>query len=325
MVSTRLMVNTRNEESIKKINMFAYSAIAVVFIIMFVMPCAFADFKCDIINGMIEQIKNGVTQVYYDFLTPSGAKSSILNMVISESPGGLIQGAYNVCAAAGAFLCIIYGYMHMLTDESRGMDHKEALMKAIKQLFLVAIFLMLLPTVLNTLAKIGFYFIEGIANITMDPEHSGVEGLSLDLLDHNANVSGFMAFFSFIGCFLTLAIPYLASWVMVAAAHFIVFSLLIEIAIRRVFAPVAMANVYGEGLRSPGMRYMMRYVACFIKIAIALFVAMLNPLLLSTISVTLSEGPQKVMAFLVCVVACNFTVLGISQRLGEYANDIAGV
>lgn len=323
MVSTRLMVNTKSEESIKKINMFAYSAIAVVFIVMFIMPCAFADFKCDIINGMIKQITEGVTKVYYDFLTPSGAKSSILNMVISESPGGLIGHAYNIAAVAGGFLCIIYGYMHMLTDESRGMDHKEALTKAIKQLFLVAIFLMLLPTVLNTLAKIGFYFIEGIASYTIDSEAPTT--LSLAMLDANADASGFMAFFSFIGCFLTLAIPYLASWVMTAAAHFIVFSLLIEIAIRRVFAPVAMANVYGEGLRSPGMRYMMRYVACFLKIAIALFVAMLNPMLLSAIAATPGSDVGGIMGYLVCVVACNFTVLGMSQKLGEYANDIAGV
>lgn len=65
---------------------------------------------------------------------------------------------------------------------------------------------------------------------------------------------------------LIVLIPMLLGMYLIIAAVF-------EVKIRQVFAPIAVATIASEGARSSGTRFLKKYVACFVKIAIYFFIA----------------------------------------------------
>ena len=65
---------------------------------------------------------------------------------------------------------------------------------------------------------------------------------------------------------LLVILPVLLSMYLITAAVF-------EVKIRQVFAPIAIASIASDGARSSGMRFLKKYLACFVKIAIYFFIA----------------------------------------------------
>ena len=57
-------------------------------------------------------------------------------------------------------------------------------------------------------------------------------------------------------------------WMPMVISVFLMYSAIFEIKVRELFAPIAVASIQTEGGRSGGARYMKKYAACFLKIAI---------------------------------------------------------
>ena len=57
-------------------------------------------------------------------------------------------------------------------------------------------------------------------------------------------------------------------WMPMVISVFLMYSAIFEIKIRELFAPIAVASIQTEGGRSGGARYLKKYAACFLKIAI---------------------------------------------------------
>lgn len=117
---------------------------------------------------------------------------------------------------------------------------------------------------------------------------------------------------------IKLLIPYALSYIVKLAAKFAVIQLFFELGIRRAFAPMAVADIYQEGLRSPGFRYLKRYFAVYVKIAICIVLARLTGTLINNLSGANASN------YIFEVIAINFSCVGVMFKGGEYANDIVG-
>jgi hypothetical protein len=123
-----------------------------------------------------------------------------------------------------------------------------------------------------------------------------------------------------IEAFAVLIIPWIFAKLGQIAATLAVYSIVIEIGLRRVFAPLAVYDVYKEGFRSMGGRYMKKWFGALLKVIVCLAVGMLQGRLLKIINDSGYKGLEACFAF----VAINLTLVALLFKAGEYTNDIVG-
>lgn len=272
----------------------------------------------EILEGMVEQINNGV--------------ANSIRSVISRDKIDLITGSavvktfYALIAAGGGFLCIIYGLVRIFANMDHGMDPVESVFKTCRELCIVGIFMINLTPIMKGLTEIGLWGID-VALKAADASDfaitSGSAGYTLTLDDFTGDPGLIFGPIDWMKAFAVLVIPWIFSLIMTVVAKFICYTIIIEIALRLAFAPLAVADIYGEGLRSPGMRYIKRYIATFLKAAVALAAAALvNVFITSIASVT---GIVGAWAYVFEMVIVGFTCIAIMTRGGEIVNDVMGV
>lgn len=84
---------------------------------------------------------------------------------------------------------------------------------------------------------------------------------------------------------MQLMFPYLIFRLLNLYTKTISYALFFELAVRRVFMPIAAANIMSEGIHSPGVEYLKRYLAVYVRMAVILVtLAIAWNLMLATIS-----------------------------------------
>lgn len=111
---------------------------------------------------------------------------------------------------------------------------------------------------------------------------------------------------------------------------FLMFSAVFELKIRQMFAPIAVASVAYDGARSTGVRYLKKYLGCFMKIAIYFSIAAIGAMLTyffykQMITATGSNAEDKIfMAFLMMLLSNIVAGLSMMQS-GGLGDEIVGV
>ena len=150
-----------------------------------------------------------------------------------------------------------------------------------------------------------------IKDATTSPENPGFDAKAFS--DKNT-VFGFLA--RVVGTFF----PWLLAQVSILVAQVVAYSVIIELTIRKMFSPLAVANISMEGFRGPGMRWFKKYLALYIRMILICVLGYINGGLVAVVIQNLS-GTQ--VAFGVVVV--NFTVVTMMIKSSELANEIMGV
>lgn len=118
-------------------------------------------------------------------------------------------------------------------------------------------------------------------------------------------------------CFI---VPWALSKLVEIAATFALLSILLEIGLRKMFAPLAVANIYKDGINSQGMRYFKKFFAVVLRLALAIAISIIITMYTSTIFGG-GIGIKEIFG----LVALNFAGVGIMFRGGEITNDVMGV
>lgn len=287
--------------------------------------------------AMAVQITTGVTDIIVDTFTPSGtgAGAAMYQTVIGDGlldePG--IREFMTGLGVIGFAIAIGIAVVHYYDATIKGADAVEQALKMMVEIAIVAIIMLQLNHLVKLLTDAGGVIVENLNPVKedSDAEQSGLNLLkSIGVIGESntdGKVSGGLKWFKALGM---LIIPYILSLLLEVAAYFAAFSLILEIGIRRLFMPFAIADIYGEGMRSPGMRYLKKYFAVFIKIAICLSVAVLTSILqrIPIDLVSQADGIKntlvQTLSMLMATISLNFTSIGVMFKGGEYANDIVG-
>ncbi len=92
--------------------------------------------------------------------------------------------------------------------------------------------------------------------------------------------------FTLVGYYGNLIIPAICSIAAFVSAGMATISTLLEIVVRRIVAPFAIVDIYEEGLRSPGFRYIKKYLATVLKLLLIVIIATLLPVFTNIIAIS---------------------------------------
>lgn len=231
--------------------------------------------------------------------------------------------------AIGTFMTFEYGiagiivtifcFYGMVDNIAKGQDPMQCIEKTLLEVSLSMVLFINIPTILGYIVDIGVEFIN-----TITKSVAGVqpEGITCNAICGQDNPKGT----KWLKCIIVLLIPWVASVFMSVAAKVISYSLILEIGVRRAFAPLACCDIVREGLRSPGVRYLKKYFACFLKICaclmICLFVNACSSIMITSGSI---DDPVGFIEYVISTIAFGFAALEMMFKTGEIVNDVVGV
>jgi len=275
---------------------------------------------------MIDEINNGAIRTIRNNLTSNNGNNALYEFIMADNPDSVVSKFANLTKGVCGFVIVIIAVSKYFQELDKGHDPEEGIYKMLTEIFLVGFCMVNIDWLLQKVVELGEWLIGAAEQITGSPDKTGV--LTLEMI--SGKDSGFILWW--VQCVFILLIPWILTMLLQIVAQFTAFSLLIELGIRKAFAPGAVCDIYSEGLRSPGVRYLKRFLATFIKIAICLLVCSLGQVLMGAAGFdNIGDGDpaayalNNVLQYIFRIIAINFTVIGVMNKTGEYANDIVGV
>ena len=131
---------------------------------------------------------------------------------------------------------------------------------------------------------------------------TGVGNLAQGLLNQFGNI--FNSFSGFIG-----------NGIIQLASSLAIYSVAIEIGVRYVFTPIAIADLYSEKFRSNGVMWLKKLLACVLTGAVIYMIIFVTDAFKDSVGATFS---------VITNMAINLTMIGMLFRARQIANDIVG-
>lgn len=296
----------------KNINVISIIATIMCAITIFIIPTAFAD-DSEFIASMEKQITSSVYETLNECLS-----GTFYQTMIGEETYTAITTFNTSIRIFAAFWVIIIALGRLFTSIDKGQDPKECIFRCLIEIGANGFIITNLDAIINAIMGLGTIAI-GYASQENNGPTIAATGTSLAELITGKPDGGFAWFMK---AFATLLIPWLFSWIIVIMAKLIIFKLLFELGIRRACAPLAVADIYDEGLRSPGMRYFKKFFGVFLKIAVCFLVCSLSTnMTVDAASVVDESGAFK---YMFDIVAVNLTCIGVMSTAQEITNDVIG-
>lgn len=312
------------EKKRKQIINISRILIAISFLFIILIPGVQADGDDTLPHVMLERINEGFTSDIITIFSEDDAFYDMMTTSEKNNQPAIVSNVFNALKAVGALAALAIALIHMLEAIQRGQDGTECAFKCVTEIAIVILILMNLEKFMGGIVALGVSLIESIPGVSPEPDTSVPVVTMVDICGKET-ISGIsIAWFQAV---IMLFIPWVISWIMAIFVKFTAYSFLLEIGIRRAFAPLACCDIYAEGFRSPGVRYMKRFLAVFVKIMICIFTAFLAQTLAFAVVKTEGgfSGLGDVYNFIFGQIAINFTAIGIMGKASEYANDIVGV
>lgn len=302
---------------VRKRQVMNMSRIIMVVFTLFVLffPQARADDN-DLQIAMAQQVLGGVFGALNECLS-----SPVYGVVTAETfTTGAIATFYNSIKVLGAMWVIILALSRMLTNIEREEDKMQCIFKAMLEIGIAGMLIMYLGELMNGIMLIGTAINDNVSGLLPSGDSASVEAAKQLLRTMTGKDHGSFAWEIY--AFAMLAFPWICSLLLSVAAKFMMYQLYFEIGIRRAFAPIAVADIYQEGLRSPGARYFKRFFAVYIKIAMCYMAAWLCQSLSGAAGSYADTGGA--IKYIFEIIAINFTCIGVMMKAGEMANDVVG-
>lgn len=212
-------------------------------------------------NGQIREVSDillGTNSGFYDAMV--GSDTSIGNVVL-----GLTKGF-------AAALLMLYTYISIVRSYERGEANLDMFYRVLLKLVLSFFVIAYLNDILEAIQDLGYYLVQIINNASIDAlgsvDETTLEKIYDDSLwnslsfgaggessywEAQSNVLEMQSLYNPILSLLNLAIKTVS------------YSFFIELALRKAFMPIAMVMIMEDGPRSPGIRYLKKYFAIYLK------------------------------------------------------------
>ena len=324
----------QKKERIKDVKKASNILIVLCLVVVIFLPTSYAkeDGMLNFLNYMVETINTGVFETIEKNLSPSGEDEeiNIYDYVTDEDEikKSVIGTFSNAIIGLGICMMLIYAAMRLFQNLERGQDELDAILQFFTEWIFGVILAINIGKLMSILVTFGTVVISAMGDAVKDSP-----GFEITLQAITGKEKG--GFLWKIQTLFMLFFPYIASLLLSLVAKFVAYSILLELGIRRAFAPIAIADIFGEGLRSPGVRSMKKYLAVFFKIAICLLVCKLGNEMISLCGLTPDKAEDVIAAagnavtgtfnYLFSVIVIEFTCVGVMFKGGEYANDVLGV
>lgn len=292
--------------------------------------------------AMASQITEGSAKNIKAFLTKNGKYGDLYkfatgeNNTVSSSNGKTFN--FNkqfktltyILAALGMSVAVLLAFYKMFVSLEKGQDALETTLRLLFEVTVVLLIIVNIGPIIQLITDIGDLIASSVTPDKPDKLDLGVQilqGMGIKPKQHGDTY--YVGGLNWFKAVAILLVPWVLSFLVTIGGYFVVFTILFELMLRRLFTPFAIADIYGEGLRSPGMRYLKKYLAIFLKIAVVLATCYLigicqTIVVPDTTKTKVLDDLKSVIGFILMVLAINFSGIGIMLKGGEIANDIAG-
>lgn len=237
---------------------------------------------------MSEFIINTIILMYGDGLASKCADwmDKIWNVIVDIFNAGLVDNAFTAFASVSAALLLLYFLMDMTSQASKELLTLEKfVIMSIK--YVIAIVILLNASVLmqgvvtigqslyNTAATVELKNIEEEGTSTYSSYKAGYDGddnaakeAMVDAYEGNLNGNIIEKTITKIGHVLNCFIPFIIGFVCQLVCMLIVTTNTLNICIRGFFVPLAIPQLFEEGMRSSGVKYIKSFAAYCIEMAV---------------------------------------------------------
>lgn len=125
--------------------------------------------------------------------------------------------------------------------------------------------------------------------------------------------------------YAVVAVVFLLMEIPLMGARIVLLTILIEMVVRRLFFPMAMASVCSEGLRSPGIAYIKKYLALYVRLAMCIIIAILCDALVGELTKFTALDLTSGLLRSACIFVVYTTCTKIYANTSALAGSILGV
>lgn len=330
-----------------KINILTAIAIVLAFAFIFIIPSSYAIFDKKVTDNVedLKEIFNGTSGVITATVIGSGDEDSTgyhaIYQAIADPDNGdntiggqdgltinqIVTWTSVGIAALSIIACIVTLATRAAEQIDKGQDQDRAFINAFIWVVISSLIIVNISPIITMVMRLGTALVALIAGNGSEAQQQGVDDAVLRVLkiiysDDGITTSSTTGYVAYITAKSQILVPSILNKLIIIATKFAILSAIIEIGIRRIFAPVAVADIVSEGARSPGIRYLKKFLATYLKIGVMVIISELAGVVLSAVMTANNTNP---LYLLIDVVAVNLTSIGMIFKCGEYVNEALGV
>lgn len=294
-------------------------------------------FSRQIFEALVVLFGNGLLNDIAEFL------NTINTATVNALNTGVISDAIGIFKGLAASLVILFFLIELLNEAQKDFVTFERLTVMLLRLLAVTVLIMNLEMIVNGLEELSVLIFKAVKDL------AGNSSISFEIFGENAatgyrysevekdmkDALGKAGIKQALMVVLQLLIPWLISRLCYVVAYVIAVGRSIELIVRAIFSPIGVANLFEDGTRSSGFRYLKKFAACALQLgAIAVILYAANALCNSLIS-SLSDGYMTITkdnildvlgsTALWSMSAIQLAVIGITLKAQSICNDILGV
>lgn len=272
---------------------------------------------------MGDEILQGVLNDTTDLLTgnSTGPLAAVYTAAIEQDVTNTFSTVYMILKNVGAMWCLGIAISHIFTNLERGLDPMECTYKALTEIAIAGIFIMYLGKMMGKITEIGTLINStiGTAANTLSTELTGEKLLELITGETKGDILWeFKAV-------IMLILPWVITKTMKILANFVAVQILFEVAIRKMFAPLAVADIYQEGMRSPGARYFKKFLACLLRLGLSIFICIIAGDVLQLVYSLPATDAGTFFGMIFAVISVELACITLMFKTSQFANDVTGV
>lgn len=274
-------------------------------------------------NGYFGRLKNYVLRD-----EPKEKDTSITDNKVELGKSTLttdFKVVYNLILLLGFTWMLIQAISTMIMAYEQDKDPQEAVYKCILQIGVAGILMCQIPNIVNFIADLGESVLIAVSKMStngddMTPVYEQMQAFVVAVSGDEdvktwydvADKGAFAVWLFDLQVCAKLTIPSAISIISRIIAEVVIGTYYVELGIRKLFVPLAVADIYKEGMRSSGMRYLKKMFSVFLKIVICIVSLFISVTLLDIAAdnIGTADGYGTIGAIVVMVVSL---VIGISM------------
>ena len=256
-------------------------------------------------------------------------------LVLAENKDGdvlwissAMRAAYNATKVVGISLATLYFIMGLLSSIQMESLSSDILIKKLISFTVVIVVIIYGFEIFSTIAELGDSMLTAAQKWSTIATKANVSNAACLNRIYAIEVASsgiqavLMFFYTGLDVFLHL-VPIITSLIMILAVFIYMFSRVVEIYVRFMFAPIGLATLVSGGEHSAGVKYIKKFASVVLQGAIIVIIALSTTLINSTIT----SGFGSVLANFTGIpgLIMNITAIGAMTRCGRIADDIMGV
>lgn len=262
----------------------------------------------------------------------TGKEFTLLVMFAESTDQGVyaeddhLKKTYSIFSIIASFWLIAVAMGNYFKNIQQGREPLDAAFQIVVEIGIVGVLIINLPSILEIIVNLGLEIFTAAVGIAQPPLEQITDEQCEEILE---TLTGAKTGHFFWNCqaVIQLILPFVLSFVTQVVAVVMYLTICLEIFLTRFFVPFAVTDIYQEGLRSPGFRYLKKFFGRYLRLAtIFIILRVADILFKDSISKYFTGGSAiKIMMNIALCIASQVAVIMIMSKASEIINDSLGV